>query len=267
MLSTAAKNLPEPVKIPLRRLYGVLSKWTPAAIRHQRWVANTYIRHTVKLRESLFLTVANYAHINRPLTGYYFEFGCCNARTMRLAWDSFHRLFDWQFVGFDSFEGFPEIAAIDQQDIFKRGGAAYDEQEFLRVCLRHGMAPDRLTTVKGFYDASLNEQTRRRFDGRKAALIYVDCDLYTSTVPVLEFCRSFLQRGTVVIFDDWACFHCDPDKGERLAWREFLEKYPELKFEPLASTGLQAAFVCVLEFRRNAKDQAMMIRAATRLQS
>lgn len=71
----------------------------------------------------------------------------------------------------------------------------------------------------------------------------MDCDLYLSTVPVLEFVKDLLQKGTVIIFDDWNCFWADPDKGERRAWREFCERYPELGFEELVQTGMQKAFV------------------------
>jgi hypothetical protein len=105
------------------------------------------------------------------------------------------------------------------------------------------MPSDRLVTVKGFYDESLDEATRRRFDGKKAAIVYVDCDLYASTVPVLRFVRDFLQRGTVIVFDDWNCFHGDPDKGERRAWAEFVAANPSLRFEKFVQNHEQQAFV------------------------
>jgi hypothetical protein len=100
-------------------------------------------------------------------------------------------------------------------------------------------------TVKGFYDASLTPELAQRLLPRKAAVIYVDCDLYLSTIPVLEFIVPFLQPGTVIVFDDWNCFLADPDKGERRAWREFRERHPALRFEDFAQTGMQKAFVHV----------------------
>ena len=55
--------------------------------------------------------------------GYYFEFGCFEANTMRLAFDCFHHLFDWHYVAFDSFEGLPEIGEIDKQAIWEKASS------------------------------------------------------------------------------------------------------------------------------------------------
>jgi O-methyltransferase len=48
-------------------------------------------------------------------------------------------------------------------------------------------------------------------------VIWVDCDLYESTVPVLDFITEYIQDGTVIIFDDWYSFRADPDRGEQKA--------------------------------------------------
>ena len=79
---------------------------------------------------------------------------------------------------------------------------------------------------------------------RKAAIVYVDCDLYESTVPVLAFVVPFLRAGTIVAFDDWNCFMADPARGQRRAWREFREANPRLGFEPFYVTHMMASFIC-----------------------
>ena len=208
-------------------------------------VRNEYTRYGQQQRQTVFMDIARFAHINRPIEGYYFEFGCHEAHTMRMAFDCFHNLFDWHYVAFDSFEGLPEIPGIDQQAIWQKGKLKTDEEEFRRICVRHGIPENRLTTVKGFYDTSLTESLKQRLAPKKAAVIYIDCDLYTSTVPVLKFARNFLQPGTIIVFDDWNCFIADPDRGERRAWREFCEQNPELQFEPFVATSMQKAFVFV----------------------
>lgn len=208
-----------------------------SAYARNRWIRKEYLPFADGRRRSLFLSIARYWHINRPATGYYFEFGSHSATTMRMAWDAFHHLFDFHYVAFDSFEGLPEIQPIDQQEIWEEGKLKTDEATFLRLCLGHGIAKEKLSTVKGFYDESLNDAARQAFESRKAAVIYIDCDLYASTVPVLSFVRSFLQRGTVIVFDDWFCFHGDPAKGEQRAWREFTAANPTLRFAPFVQTG------------------------------
>ena len=111
--------------------------------------------------------------------------------------------------------------------------------------LRPACRRERLRTVRGFYDRSLTPELAARLRPKKAAVVYIDCDLYESTVPVLAFVREFLQPGTVIVFDDWNCFLGDPERGERRAWAEFTARYPELRFVPFMSTAEAQSFICV----------------------
>jgi hypothetical protein len=211
--------------------------------RRQAWLTREYGAFAQAQRQHIFMSIARFQHINRPVPGYYFEFGCHSASTMRMAWDSQRWLFDLTYVGFDSFEGLPEIGQIDRQAIWAKGKLATAEDEFIRRCVQHGIPPGRLLTVRGFYNESLTPQLAARLLPTKAAIIYVDCDLYESTVPVLKFIKDFLQPGTVLVFDDWNCFIGDPERGERRAFREFCEANPTLLFEEFVSTGMQKSFI------------------------
>jgi O-methyltransferase len=211
--------------------------------RRQAWLWNEYRAHAQGQRKHMFLSIARFCHINRPIPGYYFEFGCHSGNTMRMAWDSFRWLFDFTYVGFDSFEGLPEIGDLDHQAIWQKGKLATAEEEFVRICLDHGIPRERLLTVRGFYDRSLTPELAAQLLPHQAAVVYIDCDLYESTVPVLRFVKDFLQPGTVVVFDDWNCFVGDADRGERRAFREFRERHPELHFEEFIGTDMQKSFI------------------------
>jgi hypothetical protein len=213
------------------------------ARERSRWLSHKYARFKYEQLDFLFLSIARFCHINRPIGGYYFEFGCHEGNTIRKAWEHTQHLFDWTYIAFDSFEGLPEISPIDKQDIWEKGKLATSEERFLEIATAAGIPRDRLLTVRGFYDQSLSEQTRQRLEGRKAAVVYIDCDLYASTVPVLEFMRNFLQVGTVIVFDDWYCFHGDPERGEQRAWREFRARYPDLRFTEFVQTNEAKAFI------------------------
>jgi hypothetical protein len=108
-----------------------------------------------------------------------------------------------------------------------------------------GMPPGRLRTVKGFYDRSLTPDLANSLRPKKAAVVYIDCDLYASTVPVLEFVKEFLQVGTIIVFDDWYCYHGRPDRGEQRAFQEFRARYPDLKFVPHMRTSVAQSFIFV----------------------
>lgn len=228
-----------------REILRKILSWVPFTRQYQarRWIGQEYMALAHANMNTIFLSIARFAHINRPIDGYYFEFGSHEGRTMRLAWRHFRHLFNWQYVAFDSFEGLPEIEEIDRQAIWAKGRLATDEDRFIKLVTSSGMPRNRLTTVKGFFDKSLTTELQQLLLPRKAAVVYVDCDLYMSTVPVLEFIKPFLQIGTVIVFDDWNCFYGNPDQGERLAWREFREENPTLKFEPFVSTNEAQSFI------------------------
>lgn len=221
-------------KIPFTRQY-----------KAKKWVDTEYMAFAWKNMERIFLSIARFAHINRPIEGYYMEFGSHEGRTMRLAWKHFQHLFDWDFLAFDSFEGLPDIEKIDEQEIWSKGRLKTGEEDFLNIVKKSGMPRSKITTIKGFYEDTLTSDLANKLLPKKAAVIYIDCDLYKSTVPILKFIIPFLQKGTIIVFDDWNCFYGDPNKGERRAWSEFLSDNPDLSFEEFVSTNEANSFICV----------------------
>jgi O-methyltransferase len=206
-----------------------------------------YAQMNVRERADFFWKMSNFCFINRPIGDYYMEFGCCGAMTFRLAWDHFHHLFPtMKFIGFDSFEGFPDIQHIDKQEIWQKGKSKIEEEAFRTLVLQHGIAEDHFQTVKGFYEESLTKELQQSLLPKKAGLIYVDCDLYHSTVPVLRFIEPFLQHGTLIAFDEWNAFWGDPLKGEQKAFREFQEQNASAwRFIPIIDSHIRKAFVCL----------------------
>jgi O-methyltransferase len=215
----------------------------PEGEARRRWVEQVYDPFRERARRDLFLSLAVFCNQNRPEARFYFEFGCHGARTMRLAWDAFHALFDWSYVAFDSFAGLPDVGDLDRHPGWRRGALSTSEEDFVRAVVGHGMPRERLLTVPGFYRQSLTPELRDRLLPGRAAVILVDCDLYESTVPVLEFVRPFLTRGTVLVFDDWFCFCGDPQRGERRAFRELRERHPRLRFEDFLQGSEAKAFI------------------------
>jgi O-methyltransferase len=211
--------------------------------RRHEWLEGPHEAFRARARQDIFMSISIFCFHNQPINGYYFEFGCHKARTMRLAWDMFHSLYDWTYVAFDSFEGLPEMDAADSMPMWKKGDLKTSETDFVNLVTQHGMPRERLKTVKGFYNESLTPALRDELLPQKAAVVYIDCDLYSSTVCALNFAKDFFQTGTVLIFDDWFCFYGDPTKGERRAFAEFRERNPELNFEDYIQTNEAKAFI------------------------
>lgn len=144
-----------------------------------------------------------------------------------------------RFFAFDSFEGLPDGTEARHVD-YKIGAFACGEDDFLRNIARDGVPLSDVVIVKGFYDKSLNSETKVRHSISKAAVVMIDCDLYESTVPVLDFLTDLVQQGTILIFDDWFRFSGSPKEGEQRAVREWLERNPQFELIEFWREGPQA---------------------------
>jgi len=128
------------------------------------------------------------------------------------------------FYAFDSFEGLPTIDTLDQGDArFDEGRYYCSKENFIKNLLREKIDMKKITITKGFYKDSLNEKLKKEINLEKAAIIFIDCDLYTSTRSVLNFITNLISNGTIIIFDDWFTYKGNPNKGEQKACREWLE--------------------------------------------
>jgi O-methyltransferase len=208
-------------------------------------MAHTFDHFNWSTRWAVLLSAARYCAVNHITEGYYLEFGSYGAHTFRMAYDAFHYLFQWKYLAFDSFDGLPEIKGVDvQADVWKKGMYRISEEDFIHTCLRHGLPRDIFSTIKGYYEEMLTPELRDGLLPQKAAVIYIDCDLYASAACILDWVKELLQVGTVLIFDDWyCCYYGDPLRGERAAFQEFLEREPGLRFEPFVRTHEVQAFV------------------------
>jgi len=133
------------------------------------------------------------------------------------------------FYAFDSFDGLPVTAEASRTGFaqFEQGEFSCAEKDFLTNIRRNGVDLSKVVTVPGWFSETLRPENPQVAKLRNAAVIWIDCDLYESTVPVLRFITPYLQPGTVVVFDDWYCYRADPQAGEQLAFREWLAAHPE----------------------------------------
>jgi O-methyltransferase len=193
------------------------------------------------------------------VAGDYLEFGVYNGQTFshacrRFAEPAFHHM---KCVALDSFEGLPKPAGVDALDSytgsFSERQFACSSDEFLANLTRAGVDLARVTLVKGWFAESLTPATAARCGIDRIAVAWIDCDLYESTVPVLQFITSRLSTGSVVVFDDWRCFRNRPDCGEQRACREWLARNPHITLRELFSFGWHGmAFTADIEPRTEA---------------
>jgi hypothetical protein len=149
-----------------------------------------------------------------------------------------------RFFACDSFEGLPP-AEQSQLPMHWRGEGAmsFSQATFVANIQQAGVNTDDVEIIPGFYDRSLTDEARTKHSLTAAAIIHVDCDLYESTVPVLEFIRPLVVDGTTIVFDDWFYYKGHPAKGERGAFEAWLAKNPELIASELSTRFPVKAFI------------------------
>jgi Macrocin-O-methyltransferase (TylF) len=157
------------------------------------------------------------------IPGAYLEFGVFTGGTIRYmakikAKEQFH--------GFDSFEGLPE-------DWF---GMPLPKSSF---SLNGGLpkVPANVTLHKGWFNETLPVWREKYPD--KVAFMHIDCDLYSSTVDILENLADRMQVGTIVLFDEYLNYP-NWQHHEYKAWKEFTDKY-HISYEYIGFARQQVA--------------------------
>lgn len=154
-----------------------------------------------------------------------------------------------RFFGFDSFEGLPKIYGVDKtrRNIFYRGQYSCSQKDVEKNLNKYGVDWTRTFLIKGFFSESLNERIKKQHKMDKIAIVLIDCDLYSSTVEVLNFIKDMLINKCILMFDDWNCFGKDKIRGQRKAFNEFLEKNNDFSAQPYFSYSLYGQTFLILK--------------------
>jgi hypothetical protein len=124
---------------------------------------------------------------------------------------------------FDTFEGLPPAAdqrdrnVIWDSDVFFQGQFQSDYEALDALCRRdyHNYA-----LHKGLFEDSLTPELLRTFETQLPALVWIDCDYYSSTRTVLERLLPYLPSGCVLYFDDYELNYGSHLSGEARAVHE-----------------------------------------------
>ncbi|MBK9253354.1 MAG: hypothetical protein IPM70_16490 [Proteobacteria bacterium] len=144
-----------------------------------------------------------------------------------------------RYFAFDSFEGLPDSPERKHADYFQ-GSYSCSREEFERNVIAAGVPREVVVAVPGLFGDTLVPELKRRHELTRAAVVMIDCDLYESTVPVLEFITDLVDQGTIIIFDDWFRFAGSRSAGERRACIEWLARHPDIQLEDWWQQGPQS---------------------------
>lgn len=143
--------------------------------------------------------------------GLVLEFGVATGRTLN---QFAHWLPHKTVYGFDGFDGLPE----DWTSRMRKGFFARKKLPKVKKNCQ---------LVVGWFNETLPGFVQRRDE--PVALLHVDCDLYSSTVTILENLKAQIVPGTVIIFDEYINYP-GWQLDEFRAWQEFV-KANSIKYE------------------------------------
>ena len=136
------------------------------------------------------------------------------------------------YFGFDSFEGFPEKTEWGDKGRLTTEGIIPD----IEGC----------QFFKGWFKDTIPEFNKKY--SQPLAFLHVDCDIYSSTVEVLEGMRHNIVADTVICFDDMLSYSQIQKKwvGENhefKAFMEFVKKY-DVEYKWIASVPNASQVAC-----------------------
>lgn len=153
-------------------------------------------------------------------SGGYFEFGLYSGFSFWFANNLANEFaLKLEFHGFDSFAGLPE-SEVDIHRNWQPGNYACTLEQ-VTSSLDKWQMPLPYALHQGWYSRPFFEEIERKHHLPDPIVVVIDCDLYESTREVLQMLRPLLRPGTLMLFDDFNAFACDPSHGERRAFREF----------------------------------------------
>jgi len=153
------------------------------------------------------LDLLEYSVRHAPETGLVLEFGVATGRTINhLA----SLCPDRTIYGFDVFSGLPETWRTG----FSEGTFAREHPPTVRSNVR---------LVPGLFESTLPAFLEEHRD-ESAALVHIDCDLYSSTRTVLDTLAPRLRPGSIIVFDEF--FNYPGWKHHEFkAWQEFVTRF------------------------------------------
>ena len=173
------------------------------------------------------------------IEGDYFEFGvftgssfCHAIRCAKANVKYDQSLVKTKFYGFDSFEGFGDLADDEKHNFFTNENFNSDYTKVIKR-VKKLLPPSSYKIVKGFFKDTLITNSNFKL----ARIIFIDCDTYSSTFSALNYVRSSLQVGTIIILDDYFAYRGLENKGVYGAFKKFV-KDNKLKTRQLFSYGM-----------------------------
>lgn len=173
------------------------------------------------------------------IDGDYVEFGCHGGTTFGLAYHEATRIGRiCKYWGFDSFAGLPaQSAPEDEHPEWITGTMRTGLDDFHLLCRYNRIPRSAYEVVPGYYEVSLVDESLSGRLPSNISLAFIDCDLYSSTLTVLNFLLPRLKHGMILAFDDYYCWSDSQSSGERRACAAIFSHHKDWALVPYVQFG------------------------------
>jgi hypothetical protein len=238
----------------LNRLLNAAARHAPAAvegwIERQRFAARLRDRRRAVPAAPYQLLLKRaidefIARAGETSIGDYLEFGVYNGTSLVAAYGVLKSVPHVRLFGFDSFEGLPPNAAIEDEATWEPGSWRSDLAFTEAVLAAEQVDRQRVTLIPGWFADTCNAAMRARHGMVKASVIMVDCDIYSSATQALDFCTPLIRDEALILFDDWHAGNlAAKNLGERKAFEEWLKRNGSFRARPFGSySGRSESFI------------------------
>jgi hypothetical protein len=200
-------------------------QWISNVLRLSRWIA----QHPVKGLNDFYAPFRDYAKRYRLYEELlnqeklentsidYVELGVSKGLSFKW-WLAHNSNPESRFYGFDTFEGLPE-----KWGTFDKGSMAAGFPD---------VSDSRHEFVKGLFQATLPEFLKSgKISNPRRKIIHLDADLFSSTLFALTTLHPFIQKGDILIFDEF-----NVPTHEFKAFMDYVDSY-YVKYEVLTAVN------------------------------
>ncbi|WP_432459171.1 hypothetical protein [Agarivorans sp. QJM3NY_25] len=132
-----------------------------------------------------------------------------------------------KLIGFDTFDGFPEVSPEDgNNDIIRKNSysVSHDYDKYLMGILDYHESESPLSHIKKYelVKGDATNTIHKYLENNPETLIsfaYFDFDIYKPTVECLKAIKPYLVKGAIIGFDE---LNCKTFPGETIAFQEVL---------------------------------------------
>lgn len=227
-------------------------------LKNNLFIQNFAATITSRISPYLENTISKYLAIKKALyitahdgtLGNYLEFGVFTGSSFNYAIKAnkqIEKIFgntNCEFIGFDSFQGFGKVKDEDIHPNFTDNIFSVNEEKVIKNIIKTARGT-KMKLIKGFYQDTIKDKKPKDLNIKeKSRVIMIDCDLKESTQLALEFIKTSLQPGTIILFDDFLDYKGKINKGEYGAFKEFQENNPRILFRRAFDYGYRGrAFI------------------------